>query len=83
MRLENFGTLIALQRFELVRTTEDVHPDYARLPYRISTREYACRITLYDGGYEMRWHWHPVGHGRTTLTAHKPYLRMINANSGW
>ena len=49
MRLENFGTLIALQRFELVRTTEDVHPDYARLPYRISTREYACRITLYDG----------------------------------
>jgi hypothetical protein len=62
MWLEGFGTLFALQRFELVRTTKDIHPDYGRLRYRVSTRYYNYRVKLSDGGHEIRWHWHPVGH---------------------
>ena len=62
MRLEGCGTLFAIQRFELVPTTADVHPDYEQMPYRVSTREYAYRIRLEPEGQEMRWHWHPVGH---------------------
>ena len=62
MRLDGFGTFFAQQRFELVPTTEDVHPDYRQLPYRVSTRDYNYRLKLDDGGHEIRWHWHPVGH---------------------
>jgi hypothetical protein len=62
MRLEGFGTLFAQQLFELVPTTEDVHPDYRQLRYRVSTRDYNYRLKLDQGGHEIRWHWHPVGH---------------------
>jgi hypothetical protein len=80
MPLDGFGTLFAQQRFELVPTTADVHPDYERLPYRVSTREYIYRVVM-DCGHEMRWHWHPMGnshesrphiHPSFNLKAHIP-----------
>jgi hypothetical protein len=81
MRLEGFGTLFAQQRFELVRTTKDVHPDYRRLRYRVSTRYYNYRVKLDNGDHEILWHWHPIGnsderrphiHPPFDLKAHMP-----------